>query len=97
MLQLLAVIRSFRHKGLRELFETGRTRRIRADQQAKLLRLMDILDGAAVPADMNLPGAYFHKLRGNPERYSVRVTGNWRLTYGWHESDAVDVDFEDYH
>jgi proteic killer suppression protein len=30
-------------------------------------------------------------------RDSVRVTGNWRITFGWEENDATDVDLEDYH
>jgi len=25
------------------------------------------------------------------------VSGNWRITFGWDEADAIDVDLEDYH
>jgi proteic killer suppression protein len=46
---------------------------------------------------MHLPGFHFHRLHGTPVRYSVRVTGNWRLTLGWDGLDAVNVDLEDYH
>ena len=45
---------------------------------------------------MNLPGYHFHALRG-VRRWSVRVTGNWRITFGWSGIDAIDVDLEDYH
>jgi proteic killer suppression protein len=45
---------------------------------------------------MNLPGLHFHGLQGEP-RWSVRVTANWRVTFGWGEADAIDVDLEDYH
>jgi toxin HigB-1 len=45
---------------------------------------------------MNLPGYYFHRLKG-VERYSVRVTGNWGITFGWEDADAIEVDLEDYH
>ena len=45
---------------------------------------------------MNLPGFYFHGLKGE-DRWSVRVTANWRLTFAWEDKDAVDVDLEDYH
>lgn len=91
------VIRSFRHKGLRQLFEAGTSAKASPDQQSRILRLLDVLESSATPGDMNLPGFYFHRLRGRPVRYSVRVTGNWRLTFGWKDSDAVDVGLEDYH
>jgi proteic killer suppression protein len=58
---------------------------------------LDVLDAAAAPEDMNLPGFHFHRLRGRFTRYSVRVTANWRLTFAWEESDATQVDLEDYH
>jgi len=65
--------------------------------QARCFRLLDVLDAAATPEDMNLPGFHFHKLHAKPVRYSVRVTGNWRLTFGWNDGDAIDVNLEDYH
>jgi toxin HigB-1 len=46
---------------------------------------------------MNIAGFHFHGLRGKPKRWSVRVTGNYRITFGWSGEDALDVDFEDYH
>jgi len=55
------------------------------------------LDAATQPEDMNLPGYRFHRLEGKPKRYAVSVTGNYRLTWGWDDADAVDVDLEDYH
>ena len=53
------------------------------------------LVGANRPEDVNLPGYGFHALRGEL-RWSIRVTGNWRITFGWDSADAVDVDLEDY-
>lgn len=56
------------------------------------------LDAAKRPEQMNLPGFFFHVLKGRERgRYSVRVTGNFRLTFGWNGEDAIDVDLEDYH
>jgi proteic killer suppression protein len=50
------------------------------------------------PRDMNLPGLDFHNLAGdNKGRYAVKVSANWRITFGWEEEDAIQVDFEDYH
>jgi len=39
----------------------------------------------------------FHGLQGNPKRWSMRVTGNYRITFGWSGENALDIDFEDYH
>jgi toxin HigB-1 len=56
------------------------------------------LDDASRPEDMNLPGFRFHALVGRDKgRYAVTASGNWRITFGWIEGDAIDVDLEDYH
>ncbi len=91
------MVKSFRHKGLQELFEKGRTNRINPQNKRKCLRRLDALDAALQPGDMNIPGFGFHGLKGNPKRYAVTITGNWRITFEWEEQDAVNVDFEDYH
>jgi proteic killer suppression protein len=47
---------------------------------------------------MNLEGYRFHRLKGrDKDRYSVSVSGNWRITFAFAGKDAVDVDLEDYH
>lgn len=92
------MIRAFKHKGLRELFETGRSRRVSADLTRKLVRQMDFLNRAASPQDMNLPGYRLHELKGGREgTWSVTVSGNWRLTFTFEGGDASDIDLEDYH
>jgi proteic killer suppression protein len=91
------VIKSFLHKGIKQLFEKGKSSKVNAQQKDKCLRLLDALDAALEPGDMNLPGWNFHPLKGNPKRYSVSVTGNWRITFGWKGEDAIHIDLEDYH
>jgi proteic killer suppression protein len=91
------MVGSFRHKGLEEVFRTGKTRRIGADNIGKCVRLLQLLEVAGRPADMNIAGLHFHGLQGNPKRWSVRVTGNYRVTFAWSGENAVDIDFEDYH
>jgi proteic killer suppression protein len=54
------------------------------------------MDAATRPEQLNLPGYHFHALRGE-RRWSLRVTGNWRITFGWDGADALGVDLEDYH
>jgi proteic killer suppression protein len=92
-------IRSFRHKGLRELFEDGRSRGIRADQAKRLRRLLTALNTAAVIDDMNAyPGWRLHPLTGALKGFwSISVTGNWRLIFRFEDGDAFDLDLVDYH
>ena len=91
------MIRSFRHQGLRQLFEQGSSRRIRPDLQARALRRLDALDAAESLKELNVPGFNFHPLRGSPRRYSVHVNGPWCITFEWEEGDALRVELEQYH
>jgi proteic killer suppression protein len=91
------VISGYRHKGLEEIYLTGKTRKIGADHLRKCVRLLQMLDVAGRPDDMNIAGLHFHGLQGNPKRWSVRVTGNYRITFGWSGKNASDIDLEDYH
>jgi toxin HigB-1 len=56
-----------------------------------------LLDVAEKPEHMNIVGLHFHALQGKPKRWSVRVSGNYRITFGWSDEYALDVDLEDYH
>jgi proteic killer suppression protein len=91
------VIDGFKHKGLEELYLTGKTRRIRADCTRKCIRILQLLVVSTRPEVLNVAGFRFHGLEGNPRRWSVRVTANDRITFGWSGEAAVAVNFEDYH
>ena len=91
------MIRSFRHKALEELFLTGKTHRIGADHIRKCVRILQLLEASGQAEDMNIVGLHFHGLHGSPKRWSVRVTGNYRITFGWSGEYALDVNYEDYH
>lgn len=91
------MIGGFRHKGLEEIYLTGKTRRIGAENIEKCARILQALDVAKQPDEMNVAGYRFHGLQGNPRKWSVRVTGNYRITFGWSGEAADGIDFEDYH
>jgi len=91
------MVGGFRHKGLEEIYLTGKTRRIGAQYVRKCVRILQSLEVATQPEEMNLAGYRFHRLRGSPQRWPVRVTGNYRITFAWSGENAADVDFEDYH
>ena len=91
------VVRTFRHRGLKELFEQGSSRRVRPDLQARALRRLDAIDAATSLDQLNVPGFNFHRLRGSPQRYSVHVNGPWCITFEWDDGDALRVELEQYH
>lgn len=91
------MIKSFRRKGLEELFLKGHSRRIHPSLHRRCLRRLDVLDQAETLQELNVPGFNFHPLRGKPQRYSLHVNGPWCITFEWHEGDAYRVDFEQYH
>jgi toxin HigB-1 len=92
------VIRSFRDKALERFFATGDPRRLSAQNTKRIANILRALDDASRPEDMNLPGFRFHALVSRDKgRFALNVSGNWRITFGWSEGEAIDVDFEDYH
>ncbi len=92
------MIKSFRSRGLAELWERGRTGKIDAKMHGRIVRRLDRLDVVARPNEMNIPGFDFHPLRGfQPIRYSVHVNGPWCITFEFADGDACRVDFEQYH
>ena len=92
------MIKTFRHKGLQAFFETGSKAGIQPSHAARLGRQLTRLNLAKTAADMNVPGWKLHALTGNlTGHYSVSVSGNWRMTFGFDGEDVVLVDYQDYH
>ena len=92
------MIRTFRHRGLRELYEQGRSSRTAPSHTPKLLRILTALDRSADPQGMDLPGFRLNPLKGRLRgHYAVSVSGNWRVTFRFKDGHAFDVDYLDYH
>jgi proteic killer suppression protein len=92
------MIRSFRHKGLADLWSKGSTGKINAKLHARIVMRLDALDAARAPGQMNIAGFDFHALKGfKPVRYTVHVNGPWCITFEFDGPDATRVDFEQYH
>jgi proteic killer suppression protein len=92
------MIKNFSHKGLKQLFESGSHKGVEPSLRARLTIQLDALDAAVDVRDMNLPGFDLHELKGQRKGvWSVTVRANWRLTFGFVNGDAFDVNLEDYH
>ena len=91
------MIRSFRHKGLRRLYERGDHRGVSPEIVPRLRVVLADLDAAQAPQDLGRPGYGLHPLKGDLKGYwSVRITGNWRVIFRFDE-EPRDVDLVDYH
>ncbi len=89
---------SFRHRGLRQFYETGNARYLSADQVPKIRQILTLLDAASNPKDLDLPGLRLHALKGDLKGFwAVRVTGNWRIIFRFDAGEPQDVDLIDYH
>jgi toxin HigB-1 len=92
------MIRSFRSKALRSFAQTGDATKLSVPNTDRVRRILRALNAAIEPDQMNIPDYKFHLLRGRDKgRYSVWISGNWRITFAWDNKDATDVDLEDYH
>lgn len=92
------MLRSFKNKGLQELFEARKSAKIDKRMHDRIIKRLDALDAAKRPGDVALPGFDFHPLSGfDPTRYSLHVNGPWCITFEFDGEDAVRVDLEQYH
>jgi proteic killer suppression protein len=92
------VIRTFRDRGLKELFETGSSRKLPADALRRIEIRLDVLNAALSPAGVNVPGFGLHPLKGaRAGDWAITVTRNYRITFRFEGEDVFDVNWEDYH
>jgi proteic killer suppression protein len=92
------VIRSFKHRGLKALYDGRTAKRVAPEDVEKLRDILAVLERSRTPQDMDLPGLRLHALKGVLKRhYAVSVSGNWRVTFRFEDGHAVDVDYADYH
>lgn len=92
------MIKSIRHKGLKRLFETGDSSKVKQDKVKRLRIILTFLNEAHELEDINFPGSDLHPLKGDKKGFwSVKVSGNWRVIFRFENGDAYDVDYVDYH
>ena len=92
------MVRTFRHKGLKRLFEKDNPSGVRADQAGRIRDVLSQLDQAARATDLDLPGYRLHALKGDLQGFwSVTISGNWRILFRFEDGAAPDIDLVDYH
>lgn len=92
------MIISWKNRKLQKFFEKGERKGIDAKHADKLLYLLSILNAAKSPVALDLYGYDFHELKGNKKGlYAIRISGNYRLVFGFKGDKAIDIDLIDYH
>jgi toxin HigB-1 len=92
------MIQSFRHKGLKRLYEDDDPRGVMAEHLTKLRNILARLDAAGPVEDMNLPGFNLHALKGALQgSWAVTVRANWRVIFRFVDGHAFEVNYLDYH
>lgn len=92
------MIKSFRHNGLKKFYETGSVAGVQSSHKIRLRMILAALDTSLEIGDMDVPGFRLHPLKGRLKgRWSVSVSGNWRITFEFREGNAYVLDYEDYH
>ena len=92
------MVKSFRHKGLKKFYETGSVAGVQSSHKTRLRMILAALDTSLEIGDMDVPGFGLHPLKGRLKgRWSVSVSGNWRITFEFREGNAYVLDYEDYH
>jgi len=92
------MLRSFRHKGLAELWRSGKSAKVDAKLHQRIIVRLTAIDSAALAKEIDVPGYDFHPLHGfRPIRYSIHINGPWCITFEFSEGDAERVDLEQYH
>ena len=95
---ITCMIQSFRHKGLKLLYDTGSHQGVNPGHLNRLRLILGRLDASQSPEDMNLPGLRLHQLKGKEKGFwSVTVSGNWRVIFRFENNHAYDVNYLDYH
>jgi proteic killer suppression protein len=94
----MRMIKTFSNKGLEAFFYDGTKKGIHAEHLQKIADILDRLDAAKEIADMKYPGSDLHQLKGRMKGlWAVKVSGNWRIVFGFKEGNAFDVNYMDYH
>lgn len=92
------MIRSFRHKGLKALYEANQGKGINPLWLKRVRAVLARLDASKEPGDVDFPSLRLHPMKGDYQGFwAVNVSGNWRIVFRFEDQEPCDVDLVDYH
>ena len=92
------MIQSYKNKALEKLFKEGNAKGIPKELEKRTRARLEVIDTATIIDDINIPGYNLHELKGDRQgTWSIKVSGNWRITFTFRDNNAYDIELEDYH
>ncbi len=92
------MIKTFKDKALEKLLKQGKTKGVPKELEKKIRVRLEVIDSATVIDDIRVPGYDLHELKGDRKgTWSIKVSGNWRITFKFKGNNAYELDLEDYH
>ena len=92
------MIRTFKSKALERLLKEGSVKGIPKELEKRIRVRLEVIDSSLTIDDIRIPSYDLHALKGDRKgTWSIKVSGNWRITFKFKDSDAYDLDLEDYH
>jgi proteic killer suppression protein len=93
----MGTIKSWKSALLQELHEAGSARRMDQKLAKRAKQRLALLDTAKGLDALNIPGWELHKWKGYTAKWSISISGHWRITWNWINGEAHDVDLEQPH
>ena len=92
------MIESFKHRGLRQLFEDDNPRGVNPEHVQKIRHILALMHAAQKIADLDYATFRLHPLKGDLKGWwSITVRANWQIIFRFEDGSALDVDLVDYH
>lgn len=93
------MIKTFADRHTKEVYETGKSKRLPSEIWKRALRKLEYLDLATGLGDLKVPPSIrLHELeRNRKEQFSISVNDQWRICFRFVDGDAYDVELTDYH
>lgn len=93
------MIKSFRCKETKKIFDSERSRKLPGDIQQTAYRKLLMLDAAETVEDLRIPpGNMLETLKGDRAgQWSIRINSQWRICFSWNNGTADNVEIVDYH
>lgn len=93
------MITSFANKETEKLFATGKSKKLLSEIITRAIMRLTQLDNAREVSDLLMPPSNcLEALSGNRAgQWSIRINDQWRICFGFNNSEATDVEITDYH
>ena len=93
------MIKTFADKHTKELYETGKSKKVPSDVLSRAIRKLEYVNLATCLDDLKVPpGNKLHQLSDDRKgQYAIAVNDQWRICFRFKDGEAYDVEFCDYH